>query len=161
LARWSSLRICRFSVANTVRTGEESAIDEAHAADGDELGEAELHARDLRREAAQAAVVLRLPGEAREAARQEASDRTEELAVADQTGDRPHDGEGDQLLVGGLAQWPRARDGQRAGEYVGCGDEGLQRSVHLVLQSRGRRAGDPLRTSVAASCLGGQPASSL
>src|SRR5665647_2837545 len=82
------------------------------------------------------------------------------LAVA-QAGDGLGDRQRDQLLIGGLALRSGTRDRQRAGEHVGCGDEGLQGSVHLVLQSRGCRAGDPLLISMCASCLGGQPASSL
>ena len=148
--------------AGVVGAREQGAACEAHAAAGDELGEADLHARDLRRQAPQAAVVLRLAGKIREAAWQQPSDGAEELAVGGQAGDRLRDRQGDELLIGGLALRPAARDRQRRGEHLRCGDEGLQGSVHLVLQSRGGcRTGDPLRTSMAASCLGGQPASSL
>ena len=88
--------------AGVVGAGEQGAVDEALAAAGDELGEAELHARDLRRQAAQAAVELRLSGKLREAARQEAPDRAQELAIRDQAGDRLGDRQGDQLRD----RWP-------------------------------------------------------
>src|SRR5450759_3945634 len=65
------------------------------------------------------------------------------LAVAqarDGLGDRKRD----QLLVRDLPGRTRARNRQRTREYVACDNEGLQRSVHLVLQSRVDRAGGPL-----------------
>jgi hypothetical protein len=42
------------------RGAQQGAVDEAQAAAGDELGDAELHPRDLRRQAPQAAVETRL-----------------------------------------------------------------------------------------------------
>src|SRR5450756_1288007 len=69
--------------AGVVRAGKQGAVGEAHAAAGEKLGEAELHPRDLRRQAPQAAAQLRLTRQLREAARQQAPDRAEELAVGD------------------------------------------------------------------------------
>ncbi|HEY5388730.1 MAG TPA: hypothetical protein VIL79_12610 [Thermoleophilia bacterium] len=96
--------------AGVVGAGKQGAVDEAHAAAGNQLGDGELHARDLRRQAPQAAAQLRLSGQLREAARQQAPDGAQELAVGDQAGDGLGDGQGDQLLIGGLALRSGTRD---------------------------------------------------
>jgi hypothetical protein len=110
----------------------------------DQLRDAELDRRDLWGQAPQPSVVLRLVRQTREVAWQQSLDRAEELAVGHQACDGLGDRQRDQLLVGDLAGRAWARNRQRAGEYVACDNEGLQRSVHLVVQSRVDRAGGPL-----------------
>jgi hypothetical protein len=66
-----------------------------------------------------------------------------------------------QLRVADPARRARSRNRKRRGEHVACNNEGLQRSVHLVLQSRVDRAGGPLLMSTPHSSLAAQPTSSL
>src|ERR1035438_5611093 len=119
---------------------------------GDQLSDGEQPPWVPRWQASEAPIVLRLLGEIGKESRQQPSDRPRELPVGNQARDGLGDRKRDQLLVGDLPGRTRARSRQRTREYVACDNEGLQRSVHLVLQSRVDRAGGPLLISKPTSC---------
>jgi hypothetical protein len=147
--------------AGVVGTRDQRPVDQPDRALGDQLGDLQLHGGDRWRQAPEPAVVLRLVGQVWKPAGQQPVDDAQELAIRAAPGRRLGDRERDQLVVGDQALGAGPRDKDRCGEHVGCDNEGLQRSGHLVLQSRAGRAGGPLLYVNAAPCPAAQPTSSL
>jgi len=132
--------------AGVVRASQQSTVDQAHLAGCDQLRDRELHAGDRGCQASESAVELR-SGRCGKNPGQQPPDRSQKLTVRHQAGDRLRDRERDQFVIGHIANRARSRDRQRTREYIRCNNEGLQRSVHLVLQSRVDKAGGPLLMS--------------
>jgi hypothetical protein len=147
--------------AGIVRARDQRAVDQPDVALGQPLGDAQLNRGDPRSQPSEPAVVLRLVGQVRKPARQQPVDHAEKLTVRADPGCGLGDCERNQLVIADQPLRAGPRDRDRRGEHVGCHDEGLQRSGHLVLQSRAGRAGDPLLYVNAAACLAAQPTSSL
>src|SRR3954452_12789409 len=147
--------------ARVVRARAQRPVGEPDVAVGDEFGEHQLHRGEPRRQPPQPAVVLRLIGQIGKEAGQQALDRAQKPAIRDGAGDRLSDRERDDLLIADLPDRTRTREPERRREHVRCDRQGLQRSAHLVLQSRGCRAGDPVLMSTPHSCPAAQPTSSL
>jgi hypothetical protein len=89
---------------------DERAVGEPDPALGDERRHLERHRRDVGREPAQAAVVLRLLGQVRKPAPKPLADQTQELAIRGLPHRRLGDPQRDQLLVGDLALRLAARN---------------------------------------------------
>jgi hypothetical protein len=110
---------------------------------GDQLRDAQLHGRDGRCETSQTTVVLRLLGQVRKPTRQHLADQPQELPIRRDPHRCLRHRQRHQFRVGDLATRATARDRRPIREHVRGYNKGLQRCCHLVLQSRGNRAGGP------------------
>src|SRR5580692_9606284 len=149
------------AAARIVGARDQRPVHQPHLPVSDQLSDHHLHRRDPRREASESAVVLRLARQLRKEPRKQPADHPQKLAVRANPCYGLSDRQRDQLLVSDLPRRTRARKPKRVSEHVSCDNEGLQRSAHLVLQSRGCRAGGPLLIPRLTSCTTSQPASSL
>jgi Glycosyl hydrolase family 36 N-terminal domain len=104
---------------------------------------------------------LGLVGQIGKEPRQQPPNRPEKPTIRRDPADRLRDRQRHDLLITDLPNRARARDPKRPGEHVRCHNKGLQRSVHLVLQSRADRAGDPFLCQRPSPSRTGQPTSSL
>ena len=142
------------SAARVVGARDQRSVGKPDLALSDQLGEHQLHRRDVRRQPAQPAVVLRLIRQVGKQPRQQPVDRSQKPAIRDRPGHRLRDRERDDLSVCDLPRRSWTRQLERRREHVGCDRQGLQTRAHLVLQSRGCRAGGPVLLSTPHSCPG-------
>ncbi len=138
--------------ASVVGNPEQGAVRDPQTTLRDQLRDPQLHGRERRREPTQTPVVLRLLGQVGKPAGQHLADKTEELPIRRDPHRRLRHRQRDQLRIGHLPARAAARDRRTIREHVRSDNKGLQRCCHLVLQSRGNRAGGPFFVDPTGPC---------